>query len=87
MAEKKKKKKPEEKKIDILIVQLKKETSLERARTMQRNFIAWYLNGSRGGVLKDAALVAAAVLSNRLPDMKKKLTELEKRIAELERET
>jgi hypothetical protein len=25
---------------------------------MQRNFVAWYLNGSRGGVLKDAALVA-----------------------------
>lgn len=45
-------------KIDLLIVQLKKETSLERARTMQRNFIAWYLNGSRGDVLKDAALAA-----------------------------
>jgi hypothetical protein len=45
-------------KIDLLIVQLKKETSLEHARTMQRNFIAWYLNGSRGDVLKDAALVA-----------------------------
>ena len=45
-------------KIDLLIVQLKKETSLERARTMQRNFIAWYLNGSRGDILKDAALVA-----------------------------
>ncbi len=45
-------------KIDILIAQLKKETSLEHARTMQRNFIAWYLNGSRGGDLKDAALVA-----------------------------
>jgi len=44
--------------IDILFVQLKKETSLERARTMQRNFIAWYLNGSRGGEMKDAALVA-----------------------------
>ena len=44
--------------IDILIVELKKETSLERARTMQRNFIAWYLKGSRGGKLKDAALVA-----------------------------
>jgi len=44
--------------IDILVAQLKKETSLERARTMQRNFIAWYLNGSRGGELKDAALVA-----------------------------
>jgi hypothetical protein len=47
-----------EHKIDILIIRLKKETSLERARTMQRNFVAWYLNGSRGGELKDAALVA-----------------------------
>jgi hypothetical protein len=44
--------------IDILIVNLKKESSLDKARTMQRNFIAWYLNGSRGGKLKDAALVA-----------------------------
>jgi hypothetical protein len=44
--------------IDILIVHLKRETSIERARTMQRNFIAWYLNGSRGGDQKDAALVA-----------------------------
>ena len=44
--------------LDILIVRLQRETSLERARTMQRNFIAWYLNGSRGGVQKDAALVA-----------------------------
>lgn len=44
--------------IDILVVTLKKDTSLERARTMQRNFIAWYLNGSRGDSLKDAALVA-----------------------------
>ena len=35
-------------KIDVLIVRLKKERSLERARTMQRNFVAWYLNGSRG---------------------------------------
>jgi hypothetical protein len=49
---------PDKKKIDILVVHLKKEASLERARTMQRNFVAWYLNGSRGGVLKDAALVA-----------------------------
>ncbi len=45
-------------KIDVLIVRLKKEHLLERARTMQRNFIAWYLSGSRGGELKDAALVA-----------------------------
>jgi len=48
----------ENKEIDLLVVKLQKETSLERARTMQRNFIAWYLNGSRGGKLKDAALVA-----------------------------
>ncbi|RLB90688.1 MAG: class I SAM-dependent DNA methyltransferase, partial [Deltaproteobacteria bacterium] len=47
-----------EKSLDILIITLQKETSLERARTMQRNFIAWYLNGSRGGEMKDAALVA-----------------------------
>jgi len=47
-----------EHKIDILVAKLKKETSIERARTMQRNFIAWYLNGSRGGEMKDAALVA-----------------------------
>jgi len=47
-----------ENKIDILIATLQKEHSLERARTMQRNFIAWYLNGSRGGERKDAALVA-----------------------------
>ena len=48
----------DDKKIDLLIVHLKKEKSLERARTMQRNFIAWYLNGSRGDILKDATLVA-----------------------------
>jgi len=47
-----------ENEIDLLIVKLKKETSLERARTRQRNFIAWYLKGSRGGKLKDASLVA-----------------------------
>ncbi len=44
--------------IDVLIVKLKKTVSIERARTMQRNFIAWYLNGSRGDKMKDAALVA-----------------------------
>lgn len=44
--------------LDILVITLQKETSLERARAIQRNFIAWYLNGSRGGEMKDAALVA-----------------------------
>lgn len=41
--------------LDVLIVYLKKETSLERARTMQRNFVANYLK-NRGE--KDAAIVA-----------------------------
>ncbi len=49
---------PAGKKIDILIVNLRKETSLEHARTMQRNFIAWYLDGSRGKEQKEVALVA-----------------------------
>jgi len=44
--------------IDILIVELNREHSIEYARTSQRNFIRWYLNGSRGGEYKDAALVA-----------------------------
>ncbi len=49
----------EGKRIDILIVYLKKETSIERARTMQRNFIAGYLAGKYGSDKeKDAAVVA-----------------------------
>jgi len=40
---------------DVLVVRLIKETSLERARTMQRNFVAQYLK-ERGE--KDAAVVA-----------------------------
>ncbi len=44
--------------IDVLIVELNREHSIEYARTSQRNFIRWYLNGSRGNEFKDAALVA-----------------------------
>lgn len=45
--------------IDVLIVYLKKETSIEYARSMQRNFITGYLKGNYGSDnLKDAALVA-----------------------------
>ena len=48
-----------ENRIDILIVHLKKETSIERARSMQRNFVAGYLQGSYGSsAKKHAALVA-----------------------------
>jgi len=47
------------KRIDVLAVYLKKTTSLERARTMQRNFVAGYLAGNYGSDnYKDAALVA-----------------------------
>lgn len=43
--------------LTVLAVKLKKTTSIDRARTAQRNFVARYLNGSRG-YLTDAALVA-----------------------------
>lgn len=49
---------PDEKLMDILVIHLQKETSLERARTKQRNFVSKYLKGSRGGMFKDSALVA-----------------------------
>jgi hypothetical protein len=46
---------PDEKKVDILVVHLQKESSIERARTAQRNFVARYLK-QRGE--KDAGLIA-----------------------------
>ncbi len=48
-----------ENRIDILIVYLNKNTSIERARSRQRNFIAGYLQGKYGSTNeKNAALVA-----------------------------
>ena len=47
---------PEEEMLDVLSVNLRKETSPVRARTMQRNFIGWYLRNV--GYSKDNALVA-----------------------------
>lgn len=44
--------------IDVLAVCVKSANKLEHARTMLRNFVSKYLNGGRGGVTKDAALVA-----------------------------
>jgi hypothetical protein len=44
--------------IEILTVKVKDSSKLERARTMQRNYIADYLDGGRGGVIRDSALVA-----------------------------
>jgi len=46
---------PEGTDLDVLTVALRRETALDRARTRQRNFIAWYLK-HRGE--KDAAVVA-----------------------------
>lgn len=43
--------------LDVLVVKLKRSSSIDRARTAQRNFIARYLNGGRN-YQKDAALVA-----------------------------
>ncbi len=42
--------------LDVLSVNLRRETSPKRARTMQRNFIGWYLKSQ--GYSKDNALVA-----------------------------
>jgi hypothetical protein len=56
-------------KIDVLIVRLCRETSLENARTRQRNFIAWYLEHSRKGNPKDAGLVSSFSKSGQLPLM------------------
>lgn len=44
--------------LDVLIVNLNAEKSLERARAAQRNFVAKYLKESQQGQIKDAALVA-----------------------------
>ena len=49
---------PNGEKIDVLIVRLKHASSLDRARTMQRNFVARYLKERDA---KDAALVATYV--------------------------
>ncbi len=48
----------EGRKLDVLIVKLSKTTSLERARSKLRNFVAKYLKESQGGQYKEAALVA-----------------------------
>lgn len=70
---------PDGRRIDVLTVKLKADTSLERARTLQRNLIAKYLKDGRGGQWKDAALVAFHVENN--PDWRFSLVSLETRLA------
>ena len=69
-------------KVDALVVYLKKQPSLERARTMQRNFIAWYLNGSRGDVQKEASVVA--FVSPDFEDWRFSLVKMEYHLAKSE---
>ncbi len=71
----------EDKRIDILIVYLNKETSIERARTMQRNFIAGYLTGKYGSdTEKDAAIVA--FVSPGLEDWRFSLVKMEYKLTQ-----
>lgn len=62
--------------IDVLVVKLKKSTSLRRARTMQRNFVAKYLNNAG----KDAALVA--FYEEGSPDWRFSFVKMEYRLKE-----
>jgi hypothetical protein len=71
----------EDKRIDILIVYLNKETSIERARTMQRNFVAGYLSGKYGSDKeKDAAVVA--FVSPGLEDWRFSLVKMEYKLTQ-----
>ena len=62
----------ENKRIDVLAVEVSSVRALENARTMQRNFIAHYLNGSGGG---KSALVA--FYSKETPDWRFSLVKMD----------
>lgn len=68
---------PEGKKIDVLVVYLEKDNSIDRARTTLRNFVADYLK-QRGG--KDAGLVA--FVSPNHDDWRFSLVKMEYKITE-----
>jgi methylase of polypeptide subunit release factors len=70
---------PEGNELDVLTVHLKKKTSLDRARTMQRNFVAHYLK-KRGE--KDAALVA--FYNDKLKDWRFSFVRMEYRTVQTE---
>ena len=70
-----------ENRIDLLIIHLKREKSIERARTMQRNFVAGYLQGKYGSTNdKDAAL--AAFVSPDATDWRFSLVKMDYRFEE-----
>lgn len=65
---------PNGERLDVLIVRLHRQSSLERARTMQRNFVAWYLKQDHAEPV-DAALVA--FYHDEVPDWRFSLVRLE----------
>ena len=66
--------------VDVLVVYLKRDTAVERARATQRRFIAGYLQGKYGSdVDKDAALVAFVSAEN-MDDWRFSLVKLETRL-------
>ena len=65
--------------IDVLTVELKKDTSIERARTLQRNFVARHLKKRNHG----AALVA--YFTNDFPDWRFSFVKLEYNLKEKRR--
>lgn len=70
---------PDDNTIDVLVVRLQKPTSLDRARTMQRNFIAQYLQDRDQ---KEAALVA--YYTDGSPDWRFSLVRLDYRLEQQE---
>lgn len=69
----------DDRRLDVLCVKLRAATTLERARTLQRNFVAKYLKEGRGGHWKDASLVAFHVEGN--PDWRLSLVSMETHLA------
>src|SRR6266496_2944524 len=67
--------------LDVLIVKLQKETTLERARTFQRNFVADYLAAGHG---KDKDAVLAAFVSPTEEDWRFSFIKLEYLLEETE---
>src|SRR6266536_1225849 len=67
--------------LDVLIVNLQKETTLERARTFQRNFVADYLAAGHG---KDKDAVLAAFVSPTEEDWRFSFIKLEYLLEETE---
>jgi type I restriction-modification system DNA methylase subunit len=66
---------PQKERIDLLVINLHRDSSLAHARTMQRNFIRWYLKYGRNGADKDAVL--AAVVSPEEEDWRFSLVRMD----------